>query len=107
MPLMRHGQRRLGPGFGPWRTIHWLWGRWLDWARWPSAAGSAPGTASGSPVMQRKIKVLHLIDSLALGGAQTMLFACLPRFDAARYEFTLAALHAGPSAVFWGRARSL
>ncbi|HEY0794008.1 MAG TPA: glycosyltransferase family 4 protein [Chthoniobacterales bacterium] len=57
--------------------------------------------------MARKIKVLHLIDSLALGGAQTMLFACLPRFEAARYDFTLAALHGGRRAVFWERARGL
>jgi len=55
--------------------------------------------------MKRKIRVLHLIDSLDLGGAQTLLLECLPRFDPDAYDFTLATFHANRRTVFLERAR--
>jgi glycosyltransferase involved in cell wall biosynthesis len=55
--------------------------------------------------MKRKIRVLHLIDSLDLGGAQTLLLECLPRFDQDVYDFTLATFHANRRTVFLERAR--
>ena len=55
--------------------------------------------------MKRKIRVLHLIDSLDLGGAQTLLLECLPRFDQDAYDFTLATFHANRRTVFLERAR--
>jgi glycosyltransferase involved in cell wall biosynthesis len=55
--------------------------------------------------MKRKIRVLHLIDSLDLGGAQTLLLECLPRFDQDVYDFTLATFHANQRTVFLERAR--
>jgi glycosyltransferase involved in cell wall biosynthesis len=55
--------------------------------------------------MKRKIRVLHLIDSLDLGGAQTLLLECLPRFDQDVYSFTLATFHANRRTVFLERAR--
>ena len=55
--------------------------------------------------MKRKIRVLHLIDSLDLGGAQTLLVECLPRFDQDVYDFTLATFHANRRTVFLERAR--
>jgi len=54
--------------------------------------------------MKRKIRVLHLIDSLDLGGAQTLLLECLPRFDQDAYDFTLATFHANRRTVFLKRA---
>lgn len=56
-------------------------------------------------MMKRKIRVLHLIDSLDLGGAQTLLLECLPRFDQDVYDFTLATFHANRRTVFLKRAR--
>ncbi|MBV9488617.1 MAG: glycosyltransferase [Verrucomicrobia bacterium] len=55
--------------------------------------------------MKHKIRVLHLIDSLDLGGAQTLLLEGLPRFDPHVYDVTLAAFHANARTVFLKRAR--
>ena len=57
--------------------------------------------------MQRKIRVLHLIDSLDLGGGQTVLFQFLEHSDRERYETVLAACHGNSRSVFFPRARAL
>jgi glycosyltransferase involved in cell wall biosynthesis len=56
--------------------------------------------------MERRIRVLHLIDNLDLGGAQTVLFNCLGYADP-KYEIVLASLHANRKALFWERAHAL
>jgi glycosyltransferase involved in cell wall biosynthesis len=56
--------------------------------------------------MERRIRVLHLIDNLDLGGAQTVLFSCLTSADP-KYEIVLASLHANPKTLFWERAHAL
>src|SRR3981081_1891912 len=55
--------------------------------------------------MGRRIRILHLIDNLELGGAQTVLFSCLTQADP-KYEITLASLHANRNALFWKRAQA-
>ena len=45
-------------------------------------------------LMSQRIRVLHLIDNLDLGGAQTVLFGMLECFDQSRFEIVLAAMHA-------------
>jgi glycosyltransferase involved in cell wall biosynthesis len=57
--------------------------------------------------MQRKIRVLHLIDSLDLGGGQTVLFQFLEHSDRARYDIVLAACHGNSRSVFSSRAQAL
>jgi glycosyltransferase involved in cell wall biosynthesis len=54
--------------------------------------------------MDRKLRVLHLIDSLDLGGAQTVLFGLLEYFDRSRFEIVLAAMHANRKSFFFERA---
>ena len=56
--------------------------------------------------MERRIRILHLIDNLDLGGAQTVLFNCLPYADP-KYEIVLASLHGNRTALFWKRAHAL
>jgi glycosyltransferase involved in cell wall biosynthesis len=56
--------------------------------------------------MERHIRILHLIDNLDLGGAQTVLFSCLTHADP-KYEIVLASLHANRNALFWERAQAL
>jgi len=53
---------------------------------------------------QRKIRVLHLIDSLELGGAQTVLFALLQDHDRSRCDVHLASIHGTPASLFYERA---
>jgi glycosyltransferase involved in cell wall biosynthesis len=55
--------------------------------------------------MGRRIRILHLIDNLELGGAQTVLFSCLTQADP-KYEIILASLHANRNALFWKRAQA-
>jgi glycosyltransferase involved in cell wall biosynthesis len=55
--------------------------------------------------MERRIRILHLIDNLDLGGAQTVLFSCLAQADP-KYEIILASLHANRNALFWKRAQA-
>ena len=50
--------------------------------------------------MGRRVRILHLIDNLDLGGAQTVLFSCLTQADP-KYEIILASLHANRNALFW------
>ena len=57
--------------------------------------------------MDRKIRVLHLIDNLDLGGAQTVLFGWLEYFDRNRFEILLATMHANRKSLFFSRAAKL
>jgi glycosyltransferase involved in cell wall biosynthesis len=57
--------------------------------------------------MNRRIRVLHLIDNLDLGGAQTVLFGMLECFDFSRFEVVLAAMHAHQGSIFFARAVEL
>src|SRR5271165_148279 len=57
--------------------------------------------------MNRRIRVLHLIDNLDLGGAQTALFGMLEYFDRSRFEVVLAAMHAHQGSIFFARAGEL
>lgn len=56
---------------------------------------------------ERKIRVLHLIDSLELGGAQTALFAWLQEHDRSRFDVRLAAMHGTSNSLFYSRAKAL
>jgi len=56
---------------------------------------------------ERRTRVLHLIDSLDLGGAQTALFAWLQAHDRNRFEVHLASLHGTSKSLFYERARDL
>jgi glycosyltransferase involved in cell wall biosynthesis len=64
----------------------------------------APGTMSSK---ERRVRILHLIDSLELGGAQTALFAWLESHDRSRFEVHLAAMHGTTKSLFFERAREL
>jgi glycosyltransferase involved in cell wall biosynthesis len=57
--------------------------------------------------MNRRIRVLHLIDNLDLGGAQTVLFGMLECFDRSRFEVVLASMHAHQGSIFFARALEL
>jgi glycosyltransferase involved in cell wall biosynthesis len=57
--------------------------------------------------MERKIRVLHLIDSFDLGGGQTALFQFLEWSDRSKHELVLAALHGNSGSVFLPRAKAL
>jgi glycosyltransferase involved in cell wall biosynthesis len=46
-----------------------------------------------------------LIDSLELGGAQTVLFAWLQHHDRTRFAVDLASMHGTPASLFYDRAR--
>jgi L-malate glycosyltransferase len=55
----------------------------------------------------RRIRVLHLIDSLDLGGAQTAILAWLQVHDRGRFEVHLASMHGTPKSLFYARASDL
>lgn len=55
----------------------------------------------------QRIRVLHLIDSLELGGAQTALLAWLQSHDRERFDVHVAAMHATPSSLFYERFQRL
>src|SRR6201995_192227 len=55
----------------------------------------------------RRIRVLHLIDSLDLGGAQTAILAWLQVHDRDRFEVCLASMHCSPKSLVYARAREL
>jgi glycosyltransferase involved in cell wall biosynthesis len=57
--------------------------------------------------MERKTRVLHLIDSFDLGGGQTALFQFLEWSDRSKHELVLAALHGNSRSVFLPRAKAL
>lgn len=54
-----------------------------------------------------RIPVLHLIDSLELGGAQTALLAWLATHNQTRFEVHLAMMHGTRKSLFYERAREL
>ena len=54
-----------------------------------------------------RIRVLHLIDSLELGGAQTALLAWLATHDRTRFEVHLAMMHGTRKSLFYERAKEL
>ena len=51
--------------------------------------------------------MLHLIDSLELGGAQTALFAWLQEHDRSSFEVHLAAMHGTSNSLFYSRVKAL
>jgi L-malate glycosyltransferase len=53
------------------------------------------------------IRVLHLIDSLELGGAQTALLAWLASHDRSRFEVHLASIHGTRKSLYYERAEQL
>jgi L-malate glycosyltransferase len=55
----------------------------------------------------KRIRVLHLIDSLELGGAQTVLLAWLSSHDRTRFEVHLASMHGTRKSLFYERAQQL
>jgi glycosyltransferase involved in cell wall biosynthesis len=55
----------------------------------------------------QQIRVLHLIDSLELGGAQTALLAWLGSHDRQRFEVHVAAMHGTKSSLFYERFHRL
>jgi glycosyltransferase involved in cell wall biosynthesis len=55
----------------------------------------------------QQIRVLHLIDSLELGGAQTALLAWLGSHDRQRFEVHVAAMHGTKSSLFYERFQRL
>ena len=57
--------------------------------------------------MDRRIRVLHLIDSFDLGGAQTAICQFLASRDQARFEVVVAALHGNNRSVFLPRMQAL
>jgi glycosyltransferase involved in cell wall biosynthesis len=54
--------------------------------------------------MSRRYRVLHVIDSLDLGGAQVVLLNLIKHADTARFELEAATLHG--RGVFWGPLRA-
>ena len=61
----------------------------------------AASILSGPP---RKIQVLHLIDSLELGGAQTALLALLQSYDRRKFSVRIAAMHGNRKSLYWDYA---
>jgi L-malate glycosyltransferase len=55
----------------------------------------------------KRIRVLHLIDSLELGGAQTALLAWLSSHDRSKFEVHLASMHGTRKSLFYQRAQLL
>ena len=58
----------------------------------PTANGDASAPLSQTQQPQQKIKVLHLITSLEVGGAQHGMLLGLPRFDNNRYEHIVCSI---------------
>jgi len=58
-------------------------------------------------LQERRIRVLHLIDSLELGGGQTALFAWLKEHDRRRFDVHLASIHGTSESFFYSRAKEL
>src|SRR6201981_111712 len=57
--------------------------------------------------MQRRIRVLHLIDSFDLGGGQTVIYQFLKHRDQDKVDLVLAACHGNPRSVFLPQMRAL
>ena len=58
-------------------------------------------------MVHKRIRVLHLIDSLELGGAQTVLLAWLSSHDRSRFEVHLASMHGTRNSLYYERAQQL
>jgi len=71
-----------------------------------SVAHARMETEDASPGHKR-IRVLHLIDSLELGGAQTALLAWLSSHDRSRFEVHLASMHGTRNSLYYRRAQQL
>ncbi len=70
--------------------------------------GKSPGARERVEARSaRRIRVLHLIDSLELGGAQTALLAWLASYDRSRFEVHLAPMHGTRKSLFYKRAEQL
>lgn len=61
--------------------------------------------AAGIPELPRKYRVLHVIDSLDLGGAQVVLENLIRHGDRDRFEFEAATMHG--HGVYWDRLAAL
>lgn len=70
----------------------------------PSQARERAEVRSAS---SNRIRVLHLIDSLELGGAQTALLAWLTSHDRSRFEVHLASMHGTRKSLYYDRAEQL
>jgi hypothetical protein len=55
----------------------------------------------------KRIRVLHLIDSLEMGGAQTALLAWLSSRDRSRFDVHLASMHGTRKSLYYQRAKQL
>jgi glycosyltransferase involved in cell wall biosynthesis len=53
----------------------------------------------------RKVRVLHLIDSLELGGAQTALLALLLSSDRSKFAIRIASMHGNRKSLYYDRFR--
>jgi hypothetical protein len=63
--------------------------------------------AEDASARDKRIRVLHLIDSLELGGAQTALLAWLSSHDRSRFEVHLASMHGTRNSLYYKRAQQL
>jgi L-malate glycosyltransferase len=63
--------------------------------------------ARSTGIGSERVRVLHLIDSLELGGAQTALLAWLSSHDRSRFEVHLASMHGTRKSLFYQRAEQL
>lgn len=72
----------------------------------PSEASKHATPRSANSGSER-IRVLHLIDSLELGGAQTALLAWLASHDRSRFEVHLASMHGTRKSLYHERAEQL
>jgi len=70
----------------------------------PSKTHERVDARSASP---GRIRVLHLIDSLELGGAQTALLSWLISHDRGRFEVHLASMHGTRKSLYYERAQQL
>jgi glycosyltransferase involved in cell wall biosynthesis len=68
-------------------------------------AGTNIGRGSGVSGRNRKIRVLHLIDSLDLGGAQTVLLALLQYHDRKKFSVRIASMHGTRKSLYYDRVR--
>jgi glycosyltransferase involved in cell wall biosynthesis len=70
-------------------------------------AASARIIAYTKRSMQRRIRVLHLIDSFDLGGGQTVIYQFLKHRDRSQVDLVLAACHGNSRSVFLPQMREL
>jgi glycosyltransferase involved in cell wall biosynthesis len=75
------------------RRIRTQWRIWLQ--------REAPGVSGHS----RKVRVLHLIDSLELGGAQTAVLALLQSSNRSKFAIRVASMHGNRRSLYYDRFR--